>query len=68
MQPLNPDEVKSVSETLHHECDPAARLDEADKFSEKLRALIEGSHKPEVPLADCTLERLESEGHIKEKF
>lgn len=64
---MEPDE-QDRAEELHHECDPAEKIDQEAHFSAKLRALIKGGHQKETPLADCTLEELESGGHIKEKF
>lgn len=56
------------AETLHHECDPPAKLDAEARFSARLRALLESSHQKETPLNDCTIEELEERGQIKEKF
>lgn len=61
-----PDQERA--EQLHHECDPAAKIDEEAHFSAKLRALLKSSHQKETPLNDCTIEELEKRGQVKEKF
>lgn len=61
-----PDQERA--EQLHHECDPAEKIDQEAHFSAKLRERLDSSHRVETPLDDCTIERLEEQGKVKEKF
>jgi len=56
------------AEENHHECDPADLADSESKFSARLRALALQERHKELRLSDCDLEKLESDGHVKEKF